>query len=172
MSGATHLSAYIDSGPQPDDTRAAITNFLNVAERRDAPARGAFDSEVGANGLSAQEDLLPAWYTSPIGAGQTDKLHVTDSGPLTVFGTLTATNPAGPGFVTAYGCADGQPLASNLNYNAGQTVADLATIHADAAGDICFFTDTATDLIWDQSAEATAITAHNPTRLLDTRLPA
>lgn len=108
-------------------------------------ARGAFDSEVSSDGLSGQTDLLPAWYTSPIGADQTYRLHVTDSGPLTVFGTVVATNPTGPGFITAYGCADGRPLASNLNFSTGQTVADLAAIHTDAAGDICFYTPTATD---------------------------
>ncbi|MDQ6783451.1 MAG: hypothetical protein M3063_08420 [Actinomycetota bacterium] len=173
MAGATHLSAYLGSGAQPDDTRAAITNFLNVAEKGDVNARAAFDADVSFDGLSAQEDLAPAWYLSPPAraAGATYTLHATGNGPSTVFGTLTATNPAGTGFITAYGCDDGRPLASNVNFTNGQTVADLAAIHADANGNVCFYTNTATDLIWDQTAETTAITAHNATRLLDTRTP-
>lgn len=89
-----------------------------------------------------------------------------------MFGTITVTNTTGPGFITAYGCADGLAQSSNVNYIAGQTVADLAALHTDANGDICFFADTATDLIWDQAAETTAVTSHKATRLLDTRLPA
>ena len=35
--------------------------------------------------------------------------------------------PIGPGYLTVYPCAAGLPLASNLNFAAGQTVANVAT---------------------------------------------
>jgi dienelactone hydrolase len=63
ISGASHLSAFIGAGAQADDTRAAITNFLNVVEQHDTGAQAAFNSEVTSNGLSAQEDLSPSWYS-------------------------------------------------------------------------------------------------------------
>lgn len=62
MAGATHLSGYIGAGTQPDDVRAAITNFLNVAEKQDAGSRTAFNNEVNSNGLAPQADLNAAWY--------------------------------------------------------------------------------------------------------------
>ena len=40
MAGATHFSAYLGGERRPSDTRAAITSFLNVAERHDPGAPG------------------------------------------------------------------------------------------------------------------------------------
>jgi hypothetical protein len=81
---------------------------------------------------------------------------------------LTVTNPTGPGWVTAYPCALNRPLASNINFAAGQTIADAVAVQPDSGGNLCFYTSAATDIIWDQAAE-TAIASHNATRLLDTR---
>jgi hypothetical protein len=67
--GATHLSAFVGSGSQADDTRAAIANFLSVAERQDASARASFDSEVKIDGLSIFAALDPGWYARPAVAG-------------------------------------------------------------------------------------------------------
>jgi dienelactone hydrolase len=65
IAGATHFSAYIGTGIQADDTRAAIVNFLNVAEDHDANARAAFGREIAADGLSAQENLSLPWFLQP-----------------------------------------------------------------------------------------------------------
>jgi hypothetical protein len=65
LAGATHFSAYIGAGPQADDTRAAITNFLNAAEKHQASARDAFAAEVSTDALSAQSDLTLPWYLTP-----------------------------------------------------------------------------------------------------------
>jgi hypothetical protein len=59
IAGATHLGPFIDNGSQPNDTRAAIIDFLNVIDRRQADAEAAFDSEISSDGLSAQEALSP-----------------------------------------------------------------------------------------------------------------
>ncbi|WP_420120213.1 CAP domain-containing protein [Nakamurella sp.] len=97
------------------------------------------------------------------------KVHVATPGTKTVMGNLTAVGPAGSGFVTAYACTPTPPNSSNLNYAAGQTLANFVTVQPDANGDICFHSYAATDLIWDQVAETGAVTTHNATRLLDTR---
>jgi dienelactone hydrolase len=65
IQGASHLSAFVGSGPQADDTRAAIANFLNVAERHDPGARASFDAEVKMDGLSSTAVLDPGWYAGP-----------------------------------------------------------------------------------------------------------
>jgi hypothetical protein len=69
IGGATHLSAYVGAGPQADDTRAAIVNFLNVAVRHEPAARESFNAEVAADGLSSAEDLAPEWYAGPTVVG-------------------------------------------------------------------------------------------------------
>ena len=61
-------------------------------------------------------------------------------------------------------------MASNNNYSTGQTTPNFAAVHADAAGNICLFTQQQTDLIFDRVAQTTAFPTTNPTRLLDTRV--
>jgi hypothetical protein len=65
IQGASHLSAFVGSGPQADDTQAAIANFLNVAERHDPGARASFDAEVKVDGLSSTAVLDSGWYAGP-----------------------------------------------------------------------------------------------------------
>ena len=69
IQGATHLSAFIGAGPQADDTRAAISDFLTVAEGHDSSARASFNAEVGADGLVATTVLNPEWYAGPAVVG-------------------------------------------------------------------------------------------------------
>jgi hypothetical protein len=69
IQGASHLSAFVGSGPQADDTRAAIADFLNVAEHHDPTARASFDAEVQADGLSSTTVFDPEWYAAPAVVG-------------------------------------------------------------------------------------------------------
>jgi hypothetical protein len=69
IEGASHLSAFVGSGPQADDTRAAIANFLTVAELHDPAARASFDAEVETDGLSSTAVLDPGWYAQPAVVG-------------------------------------------------------------------------------------------------------
>jgi hypothetical protein len=69
IEGASHLSAFVGSGAQADDTRAAIANFLGVAERHDPDARASFDAEVVTDGLSSSAVLDPGWYARPAVVG-------------------------------------------------------------------------------------------------------
>jgi hypothetical protein len=86
---------------------------------------------------------------------------------------VTVTNPAAPGYVTVWPCGSPQPLASNLNYVAGQNVPNLTISRLGAGGQVCFFSLVATDLVADVSgyfpAGADYKPIDNPTRILDTR---
>lgn len=62
---------------------------------------------------------------------------------------LTLTGPVGPGFATVYPCDSGLPLASSLNYRAGQTVANQITVPLDGNGEVCVYTHQKADLIVD-----------------------
>jgi len=119
-----------------------------------------------------QADIAWSFVTAPRGklaGGRSYTLHVTSTAAPTVFGNLTVTNPAGTGYVTVYPCQQGAPVASNANYVANQTIPNFVATTPDANGDICLFASAETDLIWDQTAESSALPVHNAVRLLDTR---
>jgi hypothetical protein len=86
---------------------------------------------------------------------------------------LTATGATRPGFLTAYRCDQPQPLASNVNYGAGQTVANLAVVPASAGATLCVYASSPTDVIVDllgtYGASGLRFQAATPVRLLDTR---
>jgi hypothetical protein len=86
---------------------------------------------------------------------------------------VTVTNPAAAGYVTVWPCGQQQPLASNLNYVAGQNVPNLTISRLGAGGKVCFFSLVATDLVADVSgyfpANSDFKPIDNPTRILDTR---
>jgi hypothetical protein len=108
--------------------------------------------------------------------------------PLTIAGTagvpadaaavvlnVTVANPTAPGFVTVWPCDQPQPLASNLNYVAAQTVPNLVIAKVGTNGNVCLFTMSPADLIVDVAgyfpAGSTFTPITNPQRILDTRLP-
>ena len=62
---------------------------------------------------------------------------------------VTVTGPARAGYLTVYPCDATRPLASNLNYSAGQTIANTVTSKVGAAGKVCIYTSGPTHLIAD-----------------------
>ncbi len=113
---------------------------------------------------------------SPIGAGgRTLQLGGVGAIPLdasAVIVNLTATRAGLSGFVTAFPCGTVRPLASNLNFVPGGNVANMAIVKLDAAGQLCFATNTDVDVIADVSGYLTgdtAITAVSPVRIYDSR---
>jgi hypothetical protein len=95
---------------------------------------------------------------------------------------VTITQPTTTGFVTVWpGPADGSPClaagapdASNVNFVAGQTVANLVTVGAPSNGRVCVKSTVATHVIADlsgwYSGTGSALVAARPQRVLDTRL--
>jgi hypothetical protein len=86
---------------------------------------------------------------------------------------LTATGSTAPGFLSAFPCGRPPPLASSLNYDTAQTVANLALVPTGQGGAVCVLASSPADVVVDLLAtfgptglryQATA-----PTRLLDTR---
>jgi hypothetical protein len=52
---------------------------------------------------------------------------------------VTVTEAAGPGYLTVYPCGGAVPLTSNLNFNGGDTRANLVTVRLSADGRVCFY---------------------------------
>jgi hypothetical protein len=83
---------------------------------------------------------------------------------------VTIVGPKSAGYATVFPCGQPAPNASNLNYVAGQTVAN-AVITPLAAGHVCVYTNAAAHVVVDVtgtiSGGFTGLAA--PARLLDTR---
>jgi secreted trypsin-like serine protease len=86
---------------------------------------------------------------------------------------ITATRPTASGYLTVYPCGVDPPNASNLNYTAGQTIPNAAFSRIGTNGQVCVFTNVATDIIVDMTGFSPpapdAMQAITPSRLLDTR---
>jgi alpha-tubulin suppressor-like RCC1 family protein len=114
----------------------------------------------------------------PVGDGTTIELQVTGRGGIPADATavvlnLTATNPTGTGFLTAFPCGSDRPLASNLNYRSGRTVANVTVATVGTGGKVCLYNEGAsTDLIVDGDrfhGTGAAFVPLTPARLVDTR---
>ncbi len=65
--------------------------------------------------------------------------------------TLTITEPTAAGFATVYPCGQIPPVASNINFGAGQTVANAVVATPDLQGRICVHTLVPTHVVVDVS---------------------
>ena len=85
---------------------------------------------------------------------------------------IAAINTAAPGYMTVYPCGTTRPEASTLNFAAGQTIANGATIKLGPDGTVCVYTDQAADLIVDVTGyipQGSTVGTVVPARLHDTR---
>ena len=71
------------------------------------------------------------------------------AGATTVVVNATVTEPTGDGYVTVYPCGIEPPLASNLNFVAGQTIPNTVLSKIATDGTICLYNSQPTQLIVD-----------------------
>ena len=86
---------------------------------------------------------------------------------------VTVTDAVAAGFVTVYPCDQAVPIASNLNFVAGQTVPNAVVAPLAANGSSCFVSSVDAHLIVDVDGAFTGgvgdFAPRSPIRLLDTR---
>jgi Repeat of unknown function (DUF5650) len=85
---------------------------------------------------------------------------------------VTSVGPDGGGFLTVFPCGVGQPNASNVNFKAGQDVANAVVTAIGAGGKVCVATSAVTDLIVDVNGAFpidTTISTATPARVHDSR---
>ena len=86
---------------------------------------------------------------------------------------LTAVNPAGPGFITAYPCSGKPPGTASLNFDGQATRGNNAIVALDSTRSFCVYSPTATDLVIDLTgyfaASGLQFVAADPERLQDSR---
>jgi sugar lactone lactonase YvrE len=91
---------------------------------------------------------------------------------------VTVVNPGAPGYITAYPTDSAQPVASNVNYVAGQVVPNLIEVGIGTGGDVSFFSSSKSNLVVDvegfvspdsQDGAGLYVPLSSPTRICDTR---
>jgi hypothetical protein len=86
---------------------------------------------------------------------------------------VTVTEPAAAGFTTVFPCGVSRPLASQLNYTAGQTIPNAVVAKVGAGGEICVFTLARAHYVIDVSGyfpEGSFVGLGAPRRVLDSRV--
>ena len=123
------------------------------------------------------------------GAGQIDDVLATGVGTVpavesvsAVVVNVTVTNTTGTSFLTVWPSGEAKPVASNLNFVGGQTLANLVTVKIGANGKVSLYNhDAPTDVVFDIVGYYSSPTGTpgarfhgtaTPTRVLDTRAPA
>jgi hypothetical protein len=121
---------------------------------------------------------------TPLGQQVFTELNVTgvggvpQTGVTAVVMNITVDSPTTSGFITAWPSGQGRPDASNLNFVAGQTVPNLATVKTGANGKVNIFNSTGSaNVIADVVGYYTStppptggrFTSLTPARVLDTR---
>lgn len=115
---------------------------------------------------------------SAVGADSTLELKVTgvvgvpaDASAVAV--NLTIVNAQAAGFATVYPCGAVRPEASNINYSAGQTIANSAFAKPGVDGKVCIYTYASAEVLVDVAGYFPAGSDYepiaNPSRILDTR---
>ncbi|TMD03065.1 MAG: hypothetical protein E6J01_17120, partial [Chloroflexi bacterium] len=89
---------------------------------------------------------------------------------------VTATNTVAPGFLTVYPAGVTRPLASNLNWAAGQTVPNLVVVGVGTNGQVTLYSNSPTDVVVDIEGYYSSSTGPagtffplTPARITDTR---
>lgn len=147
-----------------DDLRA----FTPVSPQRVFDTRGDSDSSL----ISVPTAKVAAGTTLRVSiAGMADGV-VPATGAAGVSLNVTATNTAGPGFITVYPCGD-RSKVSNVNFTgANKTVANAVITPLSADGELCFFSLVDADLVVDINgwlSHGSKFELVEPVRVFDTR---
>jgi Ice-binding-like/Bacterial Ig-like domain len=97
--------------------------------------------------------------------------YVPASGVSAVSLNVTATGSVVGGFITVYACGT-RELVSSVNFPGGTTVANAVVAPVSASGTVCFYANTATDIVVDINgwfATGAAFASVGPKRVFDTR---
>ena len=107
------------------------------------PAR-ILDTRDGTGGITGVRPAATAVEVQITGRG-----GVPASGVTAVVLNVTATQPAGIGFLTVFPAGGGLPLASDLNFDAGETRPNLSAVRVGTGGKVVLYVSTQTHVIFD-----------------------
>ncbi|ACL40856.1 Alpha-tubulin suppressor and related RCC1 domain-containing protein-like protein [Pseudarthrobacter chlorophenolicus A6] len=172
LCGVAVPGARADTAAAPAPTPVAL-----VGTTANATTEGAFVSVAPARFLDTR-DSAPAGPDGTV-SFQVGGVNGIPADASAVVFNLTVTGPQSYGFVSAYASGSNRPDASNLNFAAGQTVANSVSVPVGADGKVTLFNRSSgsTQLIADVSGYYLAgrptvpgaFVPVDPARLLDTR---
>ena len=166
LAGSTHIIADV-AGWYGVDYGDAGSRYTPVT-----PAR-VLDTRTGVGALAGK--LGPS---GTLGLQVTGRGGVPASGVSAVVLNVTVTEPTAGSYMTAWPAGQARPLASNLNYLAGQTVPNLVVVKVGAGGVVNLYNLAgATHVIADVAgwfgagprAPTGSFSSGGPVRVLDTR---
>jgi hypothetical protein len=168
-SGTTHVifdvvGWYHATTPQHGHVGATLFNALR-------PAR-VLDTRYGIGGVTGRIAGGTSRVIDVTGVG-----GVPGSGVAAVALNVTVTGSGQAGFLTIYPSGTARPTTSNINYAAGQTIANMSLVKVGSDGKVRVYADKTTHVIFDvvgwfapndpdAGGEMSPMT---PTRILDTR---
>ncbi len=136
----------VSSAPAPEVVPAVVPVVpARLLETRSGPSNVTVDHQFEGDGRVA--------------AGGVVELTVADRGGVpadasAVLLNVTAVGPDAAGFVTVWPCGVVRPLASNVNYVAGQVVPNAVLAKVGVGGKVCVFSRAGTDLVVDVNGYA------------------
>ena len=164
---------------------ATIQVFVDVngyVSSGTSPVAGTF---VATDPVRLLDTRVDNGYTGVVPAGADVVLRIAGRGPIPATGVggvslnVTVTAPTAAGVVTAYPSGVAAPLASNLNFVAGATVANLVVVrlgsdgsvvlHNGSSGTIHLIADVTGYYVGGTPVAPGAVVGLTPFRLLDTR---
>jgi hypothetical protein len=137
-SAATHL--VVDAGGYFPTTTVYVPLAAPARLLDSRPGGPTADGQLSGTGQRPVGSVLELPVVNRAGVPATT---------ATVALNVTVTGAAGPGYVTVYPCGQPVPLASNLNFVAGQTVPNAVVATVGTGGRVCIFTSAATHLVAD-----------------------
>jgi alpha-tubulin suppressor-like RCC1 family protein len=163
---------YVTTNGSVNSTPRAIGGF-NVFASADTPAR-VLDTRIGGSTIDGAQQGLGALAPNTV-----LELPLAGRGPISpsvaaVALNVTVTGPTGAGYLTVWPCGTAQPIASNLNFVSGQTIANLTIAKIGIGGKVCLAVSGASaHVIADYNEQYSFLDAPlralPPFRLLDTR---
>ena len=101
------------------------------------------DTRTGIGGWTGEADAMQRIEVQIAGT------RGIPAGSTSAVVNLTATGATAAGFVAAYPCDQATPTVSNLNFDGGAAVANLATVRLSSTGTLCLTASARTHLIAD-----------------------
>jgi hypothetical protein len=142
--------------------------------RTTTPVR-VLDTRIGLGGFPIAKVGNGGAGGAPLVLKMTGLNGIPASGVTAISLNLTVTNTGGvlgSGFVTAYPCSAQVPAVSNLNFVAGQTIANAVVVPVSATGTVCFYVEGHADLVIDVNGwfvSGAGFASLTPNRMFDTR---
>lgn len=152
-----------DQEPTPPQTDPLITSIVPARFADTRPTGATVDARFEGAGRRTGDSTYRVVFAGRPGV---------PADARAVVANLTAVQPVGIGFVTAFECGAEQPVVSSLNYAAGVNVGNEVIINLADDGSACLYTSENAHLTIDVTGFVAADSnyqAVTPARLLDTR---